>query len=142
MSTESTPTQTEPVMPTVDPENVGKFLGRVKWFRNNLGYGFVTIVTPGVPETGRDVFVHQSNITPLVSTYRTLIKDEYISLDLSSEDNSQALNIRGVCGGPLRCDAPRPPQRPRNTQSDDNRQGHRQGRRQGHRQGNGQGETA
>ena len=106
-NTENTP---QPVQP-VAPENVGRLLGRVKWFRNNLGYGFVTIVSQGVPETGRDVFVHQSNVNPLVSTYRTLIKDEYISLDLSDEENAQALNVRGVGGGPLRCDAPRPPQR-------------------------------
>ena len=125
-NSENTNTQTETQIQPVAPEKVGRLLGRVKWFRNNLGYGFVTIVSQGVPETGRDVFVHQSNVNPLVSTYRTLIKDEYISLDLSEEENSQALNVRGVGGGPLRCDAPRPPQRRRPRTSNNRRQGNRQ----------------
>ncbi len=103
---EATQTQETPVV-------VGRLNGRVKWFRNNLGYGFITVVSPDAPENGRDVFVHQSNVHPAVSTYRTLIKDEYVSLDLSDEENAQALNVRGVGGGPLRCDAPRPPRRPR-----------------------------
>ena len=103
---EATHTQETPVV-------VGRLNGRVKWFRNNLGYGFITIVSQDAPESGRDVFVHQSNVHPAVSTYRTLIKDEYVSLDLSDEENAQALNVRGVGGGPLRCDAPRPPRRPR-----------------------------
>ena len=104
----------EEATPVVEtPVVVGRLNGRVKWFRNNLGYGFITVVSPGAPENGRDVFVHQSNVHPAVSTYRTLIKDEYVSLDLSDEENAQALNVRGVGGGPLRCDAPRPPRRPR-----------------------------
>ena len=102
---EATPDSRNPIV-------VGRLNGvRTKWFRNNLGYGFITVVSPGAPKNGRDVFVHQSNVHPAVSTYRTLIKDEYVSLDLSDEENAQALNVRGVGGGPLRCDAPRPPRR-------------------------------
>ena len=106
----------EEATPVVEtPVVVGRLNGRVKWFRNNLGYGFITVVSPDAPENGRDVFVHQSNVHPAVSTYRTLIKDEYVSLDLSDEEKGQpqALNVRGVGGGPLRCDAPRPTRRPR-----------------------------
>jgi cold shock CspA family protein len=113
-----TQTQTQTQTPSVRKEDVGKLLGRVKWFRNNFGYGFVTIVSQGVPESGNDVFVHQSNINPLVSTYRTLVKDEYISFDLSDEEKAQAINVRGVEGGPLRCDAPRPPPRQKSNASD------------------------
>ena len=77
----------EEATPAVEtPVVVGRLNGRVKWFRNNLGYGFITVVSPGAPENGRDVFVHQSNVHPAVSTYRTLIKDEYVSLDLSDEE--------------------------------------------------------
>ena len=104
----------EEATPVVEtPVVVGRLNGRVKWFRNNLGYGFITIVSPGSSENGRDVFVHQSNVHPAESTYRTLIKDEYVSLDLSDDEKTQALNVRGVGGGPLRCDAPRPTRRPR-----------------------------
>jgi cold shock CspA family protein len=105
------PTEATPLETSV----VGRLNGRVKWFRNNLGYGFITIVSQDSAENGRDVFVHQSNVHPAVSTYRTLIKDEYVSLDLSDDEKTQALNVRGVGGGPLRCDAPRPTRRPRGT---------------------------
>ena len=60
-------------------------------------------------QQGRDVFVHQSNVHPAVSTYRTLIKDEYVSLITGDEENAQALNVLGWWS--LRCDAPRPPRR-------------------------------
>ena len=59
------------------------------------------------------------------------IKDEYVSLDLSDEENAQALNVRGVGGGPLRCDAPRPTRRPR-TQEQGQGHGQRRERSQRH----------
>jgi cold shock CspA family protein len=122
----------EEATPVVEtPVVVGRLNGRVKWFRNNLGYGFITVVSPNAPENGRDVFVHQSNVHPAESTYRTLIKDEYVSLDLSDEENAQALNVRGVGGGPLRCDAPRPTRRPR-TQEQGQGHGQRRERSQRH----------
>jgi cold shock CspA family protein len=37
-----------------------RFTGRVKWFNNKAGYGFIT-VTDG-PKSGSDVFVHHSSI--------------------------------------------------------------------------------
>lgn len=95
------------------PVVVGSLLGRVKWFRNGpgYGYGFITCVSENVPQSGHDIYVYQQNICPAVSTFRTLVKDEYVSFDVSDEERPQALNVRGVGGGPLRCDAPRP--RPR-----------------------------
>ena len=134
----------EEATPVVEtPVVVGRLNGRVKWFRNNLGYGFITVVSPDAPENGRDVFVHQSNVHPAVSTYRTLIKDEYVSLDLSDESNAQALNVRGVGGGPLRCDAPRPPRRPRpQGQGENQGQGQRRERSQRHNDSSGAQETA
>ena len=84
--------------------------GRVKWFNNRAGYGFITVNSPG-EHNGRDVFVHQTNITPLTSEYRTLRKGEYVSLNLSNDEQCQALDVSGINGGPLSCDAPRPPRR-------------------------------
>ena len=81
--------------------------GRCKWFNNRLGYGFVTVDnrTEGsdVPE---DIFVHQTNVHPNSSTYRTLRQGEYVSFALSRDDNSvQAVNLTGLNGGPLLCDS-------------------------------------
>ena len=97
------------------PVVVGSLLGQVKWFRNGpgYGYGFITCVSENVPQSGQDIYVYQTNICPTVSTFRTLVKDEYVSFDVSDEERPQALNVRGVGGGPLRCDAPRPRPRPR-----------------------------
>lgn len=82
----------------------GEYVGYVKWFSNNIGYGFVTVYTEGEMK-GRDVFVHHSGIKPLNSNYRTLQKGEYISFDLGESDNGkQAINVTGVFGGPLMCD--------------------------------------
>ena len=98
---------------TTTPVTVGSLLGQVKWFRNGpgYGYGFITCVSENVPQSGQDIYVYQQNVCPSVSTFRTLVKDEYVSFDVSEEERPQALNVRGVGGGPLRCDAPRP--RPR-----------------------------
>ena len=104
------------------PVVVGSLLGRVKWFRNGpgYGYGFITCVSENVPQSGQDIYVYQQNVCPSVSTFRTLVKDEYVSFDVSEEERPQALNVRGVGGGPLRCDAPRPrPRQRRNNRNGD-----------------------
>lgn len=80
----------------------GEHIGMVKWFNYKLGYGFITVTIDGAEN---DIFIHQSNIKPNVSKYRTLSLGEYVSLDIStSEETRQAVNVSGVHGGPLRCD--------------------------------------
>ena len=83
------------------PIQVGSRTGQVKAFNAKKGYGFISVHG----ETDMDVFVHQTNINPLRSTYRTLTRGEYVSFDISDDDKHQALNVRGVGGGTLRCDA-------------------------------------
>ena len=85
---------------------VGNEIGQVKWFDNKLGYGFVTVLTNDHKD--KDIFVHQTNISPLETEYRALSKGEYISLNVSEDDKVQAINVTGVLGGSLRCDEPRP----------------------------------
>jgi cold shock CspA family protein len=94
------------------------FVGQVKWFNNRLGYGFITIVSPG-DHNGEDIFVHQQHITPKTSDYRSLQQGEYVSFQLGTADaNSdaaasenaggkhvnQAVKVTGVFGGALMCD--------------------------------------
>lgn len=92
------------------------YTGRCKWFNNRLGYGFITVDNSSeqnnVPS---DLFVHQTNIHPNSSTYRTLKQGEYVSFSLSRDDSSvQAVNVTGINGGPLLCDTQTP--RPNNGQ--------------------------
>ena len=88
---------------------VGDSLGQVKWFDNKLGYGFITVLNND--HSGKDVFVHQTNVHPCESEYRTLSKGEYVSLNVSTDEKVQALDVTGVLGGTLRCDEPRPVRR-------------------------------
>ena len=48
---------------------------------------------------------------PLETEFRTLMKGEYISLNVSNDTKVQAINVTGVLGGSLRCDEPRPTSR-------------------------------
>ncbi len=89
------------------------FVGQVKWFNNRLGYGFITIISPG-EQNGADIFVHQQHITPKTSDYRSLQQGEYVSFQLGTADSSsegeaakhtnQAVKVTGVYGGSLMCD--------------------------------------
>ena len=85
------------------PAAPGSLIGHVKWFNNNDGYGFITIVSEG-DNKNSDIFTHQSNIYPRTSGYRTLRPGEYVSLNLSEDERPQATDVTGVYGGPLMCD--------------------------------------
>lgn len=124
-----------------DARVIGTHLGQVKWFDNKLGYGFVTVISE--EHRGDDIFVHQTNVHPLQSEYRTLLKGEYVSLNISDDSKRQALDVTGVLGGSLRCDEPRPVSRGRNRGSrrnDDESHTHAE---EGHvEEGHVEGETA
>jgi cold shock protein len=86
-----------------DADAMGQYIGQCKWFNNSYGYGFITIWDG--PEKGTDIFVHHSGIKPLNSMYKTLKKGEYVMFDVSAGDKGkQAVNVRGICNGPLLCD--------------------------------------
>eukprot|EP00798_Chlamydomonas_sp_ICE-L_P026512 gene26512-17589_t len=83
---------------------VGELTGQVKWFNDRLGYGFCTVINDSVHK-GRDIFVHHSGIRPLTSNYKTLRKGEYINFNVMNGHNGmQAVDVTGICGGPLMCD--------------------------------------
>lgn len=87
------------------------YQGRVKWFNNKAGYGFVTIID-GVDagdKIGTDIFAHHSSINVADEQYKYLVQGEYIEFSLSSVDTSadykfQASSIRGIKGGKLLCE--------------------------------------
>ena len=82
------------------------FTGRVKWFNNKTGFGFITI-TDGV-KSGTDVFVHHSAVKVDAEQYRYLVQGEYVELSLvpttGGEYEFQAGNVSGIKGGKLMCE--------------------------------------
>lgn len=88
---------------TSSPET---FTGRVKWFNNKTGFGFITI-TDGV-KSGTDVFVHHSAVKVDAEQYRYLVQGEYVELSLVPTTGGgyefQAGNVSGIKGGKLMCE--------------------------------------
>lgn len=85
------------------------FIGRVKWFNNKSGYGFITI-TDGV-RSGTDVFVHHSALCVGSEQYRYLVQGEYVEFTLTdvktADHEFQAGEVRGIKGGNLMCETRR-----------------------------------
>jgi len=60
--------------------------GKVKWYNESKGYGFIE------PETGDDVFVHR---TGLVDSYEGLEQDEEVVFDIKEGDKGlMAINVK------------------------------------------------
>ena len=80
------------------------FIGRVKWFNNKTGYGFIT-VTDG-KRSGNDIFVHHSAIN-VEGQYKYLVQGEYVEFAIvdtpSGKHECQASNVNGIKGGKLMC---------------------------------------
>jgi len=83
-----------------------RLTGRVKWFNNKTGYGFITI-TDG-ERSGSDIFVHHSAIGVSSQQYKYLVQGEYVDFDLSSTPGGahefQSTNVAGIKGGKLMCE--------------------------------------
>ena len=93
---------------TSSPEtkSESRLIGRVKWFNNKAGYGFIT-VTDG-EKSGMDVFVHHSSINVNSQQYKYLVQGEYIEFQIVRVENSthecQASNVSGIKAGKLMCE--------------------------------------
>ena len=60
--------------------------GRVKWFNNEKGYGFID------HQTGEDIFVHYSAIKQ--DGYKTLTEGQLVEFDLiETPQGLQAINV-------------------------------------------------
>ena len=60
--------------------------GKVKWFNNDKGYGFIDYTN------GEDIFVHYSAIK--ANGYRTLTEGQMVSFDLvETPKGLQAVNV-------------------------------------------------
>lgn len=71
------------------PEKQAKYEGKVKWFSDQKGYGFIA------QENSADVFVHHSAIQ--MEGFRTLKEGESVCYDLLEGDKGlQAVNVMRV----------------------------------------------
>ncbi len=86
-----------------------RLTGRVKWFNNQAGYGFLTI-TDGA-RAGSDIFVHHSGVQVLSEQYKYLVQGEYVEFKLNSTPGGthefQASDVSGINGGKLMCETRR-----------------------------------
>tara|TARA_B100001142_G_scaffold328439_1_gene388545 strand:- start:537 stop:998 length:462 start_codon:yes stop_codon:yes gene_type:complete len=83
-----------------------QYSGRVKWFNNKAGFGFVTIVDGD--KAGEDVFAHHSGVNVTGELYKYLVQGEYVHFHLRVSDNNdhpyQAGEVTGLYGGKLMCE--------------------------------------
>ena len=91
---------------TSTPVSTERFTGRVKWFNNKAGYGFITAADGS--NVGSDIFVHHSSIRVISEQYKYLVLGEYVEFGLSSVSSSaheiQASDVSGIKGGKLMCE--------------------------------------
>lgn len=87
------------------------YTGRIKWFNNKAGYGFITVIDgPDSSVTETDIFVHHTAIKVKDDQqYRYLTQGEYVELSLKEVDGSesykvQAEDVKGLKGGKLMCE--------------------------------------
>ena len=88
-------------------DTTDRFTGRVKWFNNKAGYGFITVQDCETKED-RDIFVHHSELRVEQSQYKYLVQGEYVEFELMRVEGGQhewqASNVRGCNGGKLMCE--------------------------------------
>jgi|UniRef100_A0A6C0IMW8 cold shock protein len=94
-------------------------IGKVKWFNNKAGYGFITLKDG---DEFRDIFVHYTAIRVTNSQYKYLVQGEYIQFDLENSADGphevKAINVTGVTGGELMCETRHSVRPPRSGSSD------------------------
>lgn len=83
-----------------------RMLGKVKWFNNKAGYGFITASEGELKD--KDIFVHYSTINVSNPQYKYLVQGEYVEFELVKSQNEkhefQATNVSGIKGGSIMCE--------------------------------------
>ena len=82
-------------------------IGKVKWFNNKAGYGFITVTEEG-EYSGKDIFTHYTAIKVTNSQYKYLVQGEYVEFNLvkpeSGSHEYKAMSVTGISGGELMCE--------------------------------------
>lgn len=84
-----------------------KFTGKVKWFNNKSGYGFITFINTKDPKE-KDIFAHHSSLNVRDEIYKYLVQGEYVEFEVqkmtTGEHEYQAVNIKGISQNDLMCE--------------------------------------
>ena len=88
-----------------------RLTGKVKWFNNKSGFGFITVCDGNDDFSGKDIFVHFSSVNVADTQYRYLVQGEYVDFELSKPEKGDhefhAVKVSGVKGGTLMCETRR-----------------------------------
>lgn len=77
-----------------------RFLGQVKFFNRDKGFGFITRL-----DDNRDFFVHHRDITPKSQCWNIIYQGEYVEFEIRQGPNGeQAGTVTGPRGGSLLCE--------------------------------------
>ena len=89
---------------TSDSSN--KYIGKVKWFNNKSGYGFITVLSGD--RKNEDMFAHHSSLLVKSEQYKFLVQGEYVEFEVSKVESGsheyQAVNITGLQCDDLMCE--------------------------------------
>ena len=84
-----------------------QFVGKVKWFNNKSGYGFITFVNSN-EHKDKDIFAHHSSLNVKDEIYKYLVQGEYVEFEVqkmsTGEHEFQAVNIKGISQNDLMCE--------------------------------------
>jgi cold shock CspA family protein len=84
-----------------------QYVGKVKWFNNKSGYGFITFINAS-DFKGKDIFSHHSSLNVKEEIYKYLVQGEYVEFGVQKMDSGnheyQAMNIKGILQNDLMCE--------------------------------------
>ena len=83
-----------------------QFVGKVKWFNNKSGYGFITFINS--KDKDKDIFAHHSSLNVKDEIYKYLVQGEYVEFNMqkmtTGDHEYQAVNIKGIGQNDLMCE--------------------------------------
>ena len=84
-----------------------QYVGKVKWFNNKSGYGFITFINAS-DFKGKDIFAHHSSLNVKDEIYKYLVQGEYVEFGVQKMESGnheyQAMNIKGILQNDLMCE--------------------------------------